>query len=33
MMTIVAILGLALYGGIRLTPLYMEYFGIVKALE
>jgi hypothetical protein len=33
MMTIVAILGFALYGGIRLAPLYLEYMGIVKALE
>ena len=33
MLTIVAILGFALYGGIRLTPLYLEYMAIVRALE
>ena len=27
MVVIIAILGLGLYGGIRLTPLYMEYKG------
>jgi hypothetical protein len=33
MLTIIAILGFALYGGIRLTPLYLEYMAIVRALE
>jgi hypothetical protein len=33
MVTILAILGLGLYACIRLTPLYMEYFGVVRALE
>lgn len=30
---IVGILGFALYGGIRLTPLYKEYFDIVRAMS
>jgi hypothetical protein len=30
--TIVAILGLAVYAGIRLVPLYMDYFSVVKAM-
>lgn len=33
MVTIIAILGFALYGGIRLTPLYMEYMAVARAME
>jgi hypothetical protein len=33
MVTIIAILGFALYGGIRLTPMYLEYMAVVRALE
>lgn len=33
MLVIVAILGFGLYAGIRLTPLYLEYMAIVRALE
>jgi hypothetical protein len=33
MVTIIAILGFALYAGIRLTPLYLEYMAVVRALE
>lgn len=33
MVTILAILGLGLYAGIRLTPLYFEYMEVVRALE
>lgn len=33
MITIVAILGLGLYGVIRLFPLYMEYLAVVRAME
>jgi hypothetical protein len=33
MVIILAILGFALYGGIRLTPLYLEYMAIVRAME
>lgn len=33
MLTIVAILGLGLYGVIRLVPLYMEYMAVARALE
>ena len=33
MLIIVAIVGFALYGGIRLAPLYLEYMAIVRALE
>ncbi len=33
MLTIVAILGLGLYAGIRLVPLYMDNFAVVKALK
>lgn len=33
MVTIAAILGFALYAGIRLLPLYMEYMSVVRALE
>jgi hypothetical protein len=31
--TIVAILGLGLYAGIRLAPLYMEYMAITRAMS
>lgn len=30
---ILAILGFALYAGIRLTPLYFEYMAVARALE
>lgn len=33
MLTIIAILGFALYGGIRLTPLYLEYMNVARAME
>ena len=33
MVIIVAILGFALYAGIRLVPVYMEYMAIVRALD
>jgi hypothetical protein len=33
MVVIVAILGFALYAGIRLTPIYLEYMAVVRALE
>jgi hypothetical protein len=33
MLTIVAILGFGLFAGIRLVPMYIEYFAVVKALE
>ncbi len=33
MLVIIAILGLGLYAGIRLTPLYLEYMAIARALE
>lgn len=33
MATIIAILGFALYAGIRLAPLYFEYMAVVRALE
>jgi hypothetical protein len=33
MVVIVAILGLGLYGAIRLTPLYLEYMAVARALE
>jgi hypothetical protein len=33
MVTIIAILGFALYAGIRLAPLYFEYMAVVRALE
>jgi hypothetical protein len=33
MVIIIAIIGFAAYGGIRLTPLYLEYMAIVRALE
>ena len=32
-LVIVAILGFALYAGIRLTPLYLEYMAVARALE
>jgi hypothetical protein len=33
MLTILAILGLALYAGIRLTPLYLEYMKVSRSME
>lgn len=33
MVTIIAVLGFGLYGGIRLFPLYMEYLAVSRALE
>lgn len=33
MVVIIAILGLGLYAGIRLIPLYFEYFAVVQAME
>nr|WP_298725596.1 DUF4845 domain-containing protein [uncultured Steroidobacter sp.] len=33
MVTIIAILGLGLYGVIRVVPLYMEYMAVVRAME
>jgi hypothetical protein len=30
---IIAILGFALYAGIRLMPVYLEYMAVVRALE
>ena len=33
MLSIVAIIGFALYGGIRLFPLYMEYLAVARAME
>jgi hypothetical protein len=33
MVIILAILGFALYGGIRLTPIYMEYMAVVRAMQ
>ena len=33
MLTIVAILGFALYAGIRLVPVYLEYMAVVRAME
>ena len=33
MVTIIAIIGFALYAGIRLTPLYLEYMAVVRALD
>ncbi len=33
MVTILAILGLAVYAGIRLTPIYLEYMKVVRAME
>ena len=33
MVLILAILGFALYAGIRLTPVYLEYMAVARALE
>lgn len=33
MVVIVAIIGFAVYGGIRLFPLYMEYMAVARALD
>ena len=33
MVVILAILGFALYGGIRLAPLYFEYMAVARALD
>ena len=33
MVVIIGILGFALYAGIRLTPLYLEYLAVARALE
>jgi hypothetical protein len=33
MLVIIAIIGFALYAGIRLTPIYLEYMAVVRALE
>ncbi|AMN47301.1 hypothetical protein ACG33_09380 [Steroidobacter denitrificans] len=33
MLVIVAILGLGLYGAIRLVPLYMEFMAVARALD
>ena len=33
MVIILAILGVALYAGIRLTPLYFEYMAVARALD
>ncbi len=33
MVVIIAIIGFALYAGIRLTPLYLEYMAVARALE
>jgi hypothetical protein len=33
MLCIVAIIGFALYGGIRLFPLYMEYLAVSRAMD
>jgi hypothetical protein len=33
MAIIIAILGFALYAGIRLTPLYLEYMAIARAMK
>lgn len=33
MLVIVAIVGFGLYGAIRLTPLYLEYMAVVRAME
>ena len=33
MVTIILILGFALYGGIRLTPMFLEYMAVVRALD
>jgi hypothetical protein len=33
MVVIIAILGFALYAGIRLTPMYLEYMAVARALQ
>lgn len=33
MVVIIAILGLGLYAGVRLTPIYLEYMAVVRAME
>lgn len=33
LLCIVAIIGFALYGGIRLFPVYMEYLAVARAME
>src|SRR5262245_35220553 len=33
MVVIVAIVGFGLYAGVRLTPLYLEYLAVVRAME
>jgi hypothetical protein len=33
MVVIIAILGFGLYAGIRLTPLYLEYMAVARAME
>ena len=33
MLVIAAILGFAVYAGIRLVPIYLEYMAVVRALE
>lgn len=33
MVVIISILGLGLYAGIRLTPLYLEYMAVARAME
>ena len=33
LLTLVAFVGLFVYAGIRLVPVYLEYFSVVKALE
>jgi len=33
MLVILSIVGFALYGAIRLTPVYLEYMAVVRALE
>jgi hypothetical protein len=33
MVVIIGILGFALYAGIRLTPMYLEYMAVVRALQ
>src|SRR5262245_17003193 len=33
MVVIIAILGFALYAGIRLVPMYLEYMAVARALE
>jgi hypothetical protein len=33
MVVIIGIIGFGLYAGIRLTPLYMEYMAIARAME